>query len=97
VRTRLDDDAPVHLLTASSTTFRQGVVLCTAHAAEGLEFDEVIVPDAEDANFSPQTGRHLLHIACTRALRRLTRLHVGPLTRFLHQSGDGQAAAARAA
>ena len=92
-----DDDAPVHLLTASSTAFRQGVVLCTAHTAKGLEFDEVIVPDAEDANFSSQTDRHLLYIACTRAMHRLTLVHVGPLTRFLQQSGDGQAAAADAA
>ncbi len=82
-RTLSKDDEAIHLLTASSAAFRQGVVICTAHTAKGLEFDQVIVPNADDANFVSPTDRHLLYIACTRAMHRLTLIHVGEVTRFL--------------
>ena len=82
-RTLSKDDEAIHLLTASSAAFRQGVVICTAHTAKGLEFDQVIVPNADDANFASPTDRHLLYIACTRAMHRLTLIHVGEVTRFL--------------
>ncbi len=82
-RTLSKDDDAIHLLTASSAAFRQGAVICTAHTAKGLEFDEVIVPHAEDEHFSSPTDRHLLYIACTRAMHRLTLTHVGALTRFV--------------
>ena len=40
-RTLSKDDEAIDLLTASSAAFRQGVVICTAHTAKGLEFDQV--------------------------------------------------------
>ena len=37
----------LHLLTTRSTTFSARVIICTAHLAKGLEFDGVIVPQAD--------------------------------------------------
>ncbi|MCL7423251.1 MAG: AAA family ATPase, partial [Methylobacter sp.] len=46
-----DEEHKVHLLGAGSAAFVQGVVICTAHLAKGLEFDQVIIPQASDENY----------------------------------------------
>ena len=46
--------------------------LCTNLCVEGLEFDEVIVPDADNGNYDSDYDRNLLYIACTRAMHKLT-------------------------
>ncbi|MFH7320542.1 HelD family protein [Desulfurivibrio sp. D14AmB] len=74
----------VHLLTAQSTGFAKGVVICTVHLAKGLEFDQVIVPGATEANYACEIDRNLLYIACTRAMHRLTLTFAGRPTRFVH-------------
>ena len=55
----------------------QGLVATTAYMAKGLEFDMVIVPDADDATYRTETDRQSLYVACTRALHRLELLHTG--------------------
>jgi DNA helicase-2/ATP-dependent DNA helicase PcrA len=65
------------LLDAASRAFPRGALVCTAHAAKGLEFDRVIVPEASAANYHREVDRHMLYIACTRAMHRLTLTHVG--------------------
>lgn len=62
----------VHLLTADSTTFAEGIIITTAHLAKGLEFDEVIVPFVSARNYHTDVDRSMLYIACTRAMHRLT-------------------------
>jgi DNA helicase-2/ATP-dependent DNA helicase PcrA len=71
------------LLSAESASFSRGVVVCTAHMAKGLEFDQVIVPDVSENNYSTEMDRNMLYVACTRAMHRLTLTHVGAPTRFL--------------
>ncbi|MCK7580322.1 MAG: ATP-binding domain-containing protein [Chromatiales bacterium] len=71
------------LLDASSRAFPQGAVVCTAHTAKGLEFDRVIVPEASAANYAREIERHLLYIACTRAMHQLTLTHVGDPTPWI--------------
>ncbi|GAA4369294.1 UvrD-helicase domain-containing protein [Hymenobacter saemangeumensis] len=73
----------VHLLTAESTTFKEGVVITTAHLAKGLEFDEVIVPFASDRVYKTEVDKSMLYVACTRAMHRLTLTYTGVLTAFL--------------
>lgn len=62
----------VHLLTADSTAFKEGVIITTTHLAKGLEFDEVIVPFASANNYQTDVDKSMLYIACTRAMHRLT-------------------------
>jgi DNA helicase-2/ATP-dependent DNA helicase PcrA len=73
----------VHLLTAESTTFQEGVVITTAHLAKGLEFDEVIVPFASATDYATEVDRRMLYVACTRAMHQLTLTHAGEITAFL--------------
>jgi DNA helicase-2/ATP-dependent DNA helicase PcrA len=60
------------LLDSGSASFTQGVVVCSAHLAKGLEFDRVIVPDGSAASYSTDIDQNLLYVACTRAMHRLT-------------------------
>lgn len=69
--------ADVHLLTADSTSFIQGIAVTTVHMAKGLEFDEVIVPGVSKKNYNNEVDRSLLYIACTRAMHRLVLTYFG--------------------
>ena len=71
------------LLTEDSTTFKEGIVLTTAHLAKGLEFDEVIVPFVSARNYQTAVDKSMLYVACTRAMHRLTLTYWGSLTPFL--------------
>jgi DNA helicase-2/ATP-dependent DNA helicase PcrA len=65
----------IHLLTADSTSFKEGTIITTVHLAKGLEFDEVIVPFASARNYHTEVDRGMLYIACTRAMHQLTLLY----------------------
>ncbi|RTQ48999.1 helicase [Hymenobacter gummosus] len=73
----------VHLLTEESTTFKEGVIVTTAHLAKGLEFDEVIVPFVTARHYHTEVDRSMLYVACTRAMHQLTLTYEGELTEFL--------------
>ncbi|MBD3895713.1 ATP-binding domain-containing protein [Halomonas sp. ML-15] len=73
----------LQLLAENSAAFGQGIVVCTAHMAKGLEFDRVIVPEATAKNYATDMERNLLYVACTRAMHRLSLTHTGAVTAFL--------------
>lgn len=73
----------VRLLNARSTVFSSGIILATAHLAKGLEFDRAIVPHCTAENYHRLIDRHMLYVACTRAMHRLHLTHVGEMTPFL--------------
>ncbi len=77
---------PVHLLDARSTSFTRGVMIATAYLAKGLEFDQVIVPHASDENYRSDIDRHMLYVACTRAMHRLTLTCTGKPSRLLGEA-----------
>ena len=61
-----------------------GVVLMPLSLAKGLEFDQVIVPDAQEAVY-PDTplSRRCLYTAVSRAMHRVTVLSQGTMTSIL--------------
>jgi DNA helicase-2/ATP-dependent DNA helicase PcrA len=71
------------LLDHGSTAFTGGIVVTSAHVAKGLEFDAVIVPHADDANYTGELDKGMLYIACTRAMHELHLTHSGPLSPLL--------------
>jgi DNA helicase-2/ATP-dependent DNA helicase PcrA len=73
----------VQLLTDESTTFKEGIIITTAHLAKGLEFDEVIVPFASARTYKTEVDKGMLYVACTRAMHQLTLTYTGALTGFL--------------
>lgn len=72
---------PVPVLRSGDSLPEKGVFLITLAHAKGLEFDSVILPDADPATY-PNTplARHRLYTALSRATRRLTVLSNGKLT-----------------
>lgn len=71
-----------------STAFAGGVVVTSAHIAKGLEFDSVIVPQVNDTNYAAEMDRHMLYIACTRAMHELHLTHHARLSPFLNFAAD---------
>ena len=73
----------VHFLSNQSSTFIQGVVITSAHMAKGLEFDEVIVPQANDDNYSSEIDRSMLYVAVTRAMHKLVLTYDGKISSLI--------------
>ena len=73
----------VFLLTADSTTFKEGIIVMTAHLSKGLEFDEVIIPFASKKNYHNEVDRRMLYIACTRAMHELRLTYSNELSPFI--------------
>ncbi len=65
------------LLNEESRIFTRGVVVCTAHMAKGLEFDQVLVPEVTEKNYGTAMDRNMLYVACTRAMHRLMLTYTG--------------------
>lgn len=67
----------LHFLSSGSEAFIHGVVVTSAAMAKGLEFDEVIVPEADDRNYRSEMDRCMLYVAVTRAMHRLRLTYCG--------------------
>lgn len=68
---------PITLLLDSSTKYQGGIVVTTAVIVKGFEFDEVIVADANKENYNNDSDKHILFVACTRALHVLKLFYTG--------------------
>lgn len=67
----LKDKADVQLINSERTTDLQGVFIIPVYMSKGLEFDAVLICDADAETYHSQDDKKLLYIACTRALHRL--------------------------
>ena len=66
-----------------------GVFLITPELVKGLEFDGVILPDADPQMYpGDNLSRHRLYTAVSRAIRRLSILAEGNLTSLLEKSAE---------
>ncbi len=69
---RLHQGCPgISLLDFASSEFTNGIIVTSVHMSKGLEFDQVILPQATKENYATPLDRSLLYIACTRAMHRL--------------------------
>jgi len=82
-RALADAGCDLTLLDYDSTAFAGGAVITSAHISKGLEFDTVIVPHADDTNYTTEMDKCMLYIACTRAMHELHLTHEGPASRLL--------------
>lgn len=64
-------------LTSSSEDLSAAVVILPIYLAKGLEFDAVVIPNADNDYYGKNTERRLLYTACTRALHELTLFCIG--------------------
>lgn len=73
----------IQLISPDSTSFTNGISVTSIQMSKGLEFDEVIIPNANSDTYQCDDDRSLLYIAATRAMHRLTLLYWGEPSRFL--------------
>lgn len=78
----------VRLLNPESTVFSDGVNIVTAFLAKGLEFDRVLVPSCTERHYASAIDRHMLYVACTRAMHRLDLTTTGGPSSFLTAALD---------
>jgi len=74
----------IALITGKEDEYRAGVAVVPSYLAKGLEFDAVIVFNADSAEYTEdELDIKLLYVAMTRALHRLYIYHTGELTPLL--------------
>ncbi len=74
----------IHLLTDSDTHYEAGAMVVPAHLCKGLEFDCVIVANADDKNFpDDELHANLLYVALTRPLHEVVIFYDKKLTSLL--------------
>lgn len=86
----LKERMDVQLVTDSGMESAQGVFLMPVYMAKGLEFDAVIVCDADADNYSTSDDRKLLYVECTRALHRLCLTGKGTISGLIADGGPAQ-------
>lgn len=79
----LSKNYEVHLILPESMNFKNGITITSVQMSKGLEFDEVIIPAANNRTYSSEYDRSLLYIACTRAMHRLSLIYTGELTQLI--------------
>lgn len=78
----LADIGGVRLILDQGFNFKPGIDITTVDQIRGLEFDYVIIPDADRVNYPENNrSRKRLHLAATRAIHQLWVLH--PLERSI--------------
>jgi DNA helicase-2/ATP-dependent DNA helicase PcrA len=77
------DDVPVTLIKSENQRLVPGTIIVPSFLAKGLEFDAIIVWQANATNFPGDNERELLYTICSRAMHRLTVLSTPALTPLL--------------
>lgn len=81
---QLLEDLPITTGAGKETMPEHGVLLLDIKLAKGLEFDQVIVPDAGNRSYPDETlARHRLYTAISRATKKVTLVANGKLTSLL--------------
>lgn len=73
--TALKDFTPVFDEKITSPFFENNKIITTAFLSKGLEFDNVIIYNANKENFKTETDRQILYVMITRALHTVTLLN----------------------
>lgn len=71
-------------LISTNDTYTNGCVIMDAFSSKGLEFDAVIVFNANDVEYDTELDRQLLYVSITRALHEISLLYTGKPSKYLH-------------
>lgn len=80
---RLKDTIDIQLVKSDGETDLRGVFIMPVYMSKGLEFDAVLLCDADSDHFRSEDDKNLLYIACTRALHRLNLFYTGEISPLL--------------
>ncbi|MDO7908102.1 3'-5' exonuclease [Paenibacillus sp. JX-17] len=73
----------VNLIDGSMQQYQGGVSILPVYLSKGLEFDAVLVADADEQHYhSSAWDAKLLYVGCTRALHELWLMHGAPLPHY---------------
>ncbi len=67
----LKEKLNIQIIRNENTADLQGTFIIPVYMSKGLEFDAVLICDADYENYKSEDDKKLLYIACTRALHRL--------------------------
>lgn len=68
---QLKDQIAIQLIKDEAQLELKGVFIIPVYLSKGLEFDAVLICDADQDHYYSEDDKNLLYIACTRALHRL--------------------------
>ncbi|MDR0266808.1 UvrD-helicase domain-containing protein [Paenibacillus sp.] len=85
----LPDVPDVHLIDGGKKAYEGGLSVLPVYLSKGLEFDAVIVADADPQHYGTSAwDAKLMYVGCTRALHELWLMHEGPLPDYLQNMNE---------
>ncbi|MUT67044.1 UvrD-helicase domain-containing protein [Paenibacillus sp. NEAU-GSW1] len=78
----LEEGLSPSIVRSKQPEYGGGLSVVPVYLSKGLEFDAVLICDAEDASYGAHDAK-LLYVGCTRALHKLKLLHTGELTKLI--------------
>ena len=82
----LKDTVKYHYLNIDTLDYKDGVILAPTFLVKGLEFDAVIIVDADENLYKENVlDAKLLYIAMTRAMHKLDVFFVGEKSKLLEE------------
>lgn len=75
----------ITLVTKEDDEYYSGVIVIPSYLAKGLEFDAVLVVNADAENYRRSQDRQILYTVCTRALHCLYIYYMGTPSHFLNE------------
>jgi len=82
---QLKDYCPIRKLSDTDDGYNYKYIITTPASSKGVEFDSVIIPNAEDGNYFDELDKNLLYISGTRALHKLTILYTDKLSHLIKE------------
>lgn len=82
---QLKNKIDIHLVDSDNDDTR-GIFIIPIYMAKGLEFDAVLICDADSKTYCREIDKNLLYIATTRALHQLDLFCVGELSPFINKN-----------
>ncbi|KUO70475.1 MAG: hypothetical protein APF77_05585 [Clostridia bacterium BRH_c25] len=79
----LKDKVDIQLIKIDGKADLRGVFIIPVYLSKGLEFDAVLICDADSDHYNTEDDKKLLYIACTRALHRLNLFYTGAVSPLL--------------
>lgn len=79
----------IHLIDGSMTEYQGGLSVLPVYLSKGLEFDAVILADADTAHYGATAwDAKLMYVGCTRALHELWLLHNGEVPSYVQVAAE---------
>ena len=82
---KLKKSTTATLIIKEDDKFPTGIVIIPSYLAKGLEFDAVLIVNADTTNYSQEQDGNILYTICTRALHRLYLFYTGNQSPYLRQ------------